>query len=78
MKATYINFEKQVTLKVNLNQGNKDQKLFDWLEENHSDIFWDIEMHEKGVRGVQIMGNEISFSGDNGIFFMERVRIQEI
>jgi len=78
MKATYINFKKEVTVEINLNKQNKDLLLLAWLETYHEDIYWDIEMHETGKNGVQMNAEEIMFMGDNGVFTMERVKITSI
>ena len=65
---------------INLNQKNIEDKLFNWLEEKHNDIFWDIEMMEGGNVRIEkwTRGTTIVFSGDNGIFELEEVEIETI
>ncbi len=67
-------------VQVDLNQENIDEKLFNWLEEKHNEIFCDLEMHEGGSVDIYkfIDGFTITFSGDNGIFEMEEVIVQTI
>ena len=78
MKETYINFEKRVTLNFNLGAQNKELRLYNWLLAYYEEIFWEIEMHETGIRGVQVTNDEITFCGDNGILILERARISTI
>lgn len=68
----------EIILGLDLNQNELElkDKLWNWLREKHSDIFWDIEMHEGGR--VEIHGDEISFWGDNGLFSLESVHIETI
>lgn len=68
----------EIILAVDLNQNELDlkDKLWNWLREKHSDIFWDIEMHEGGW--VAIQGDEISFWGDNGLFSLEAADVETI
>lgn len=67
-------------VQIDLNQKNIDQKLFNWLEEKHNEIFWDLEMHEGGSVNITkyTEGFTITFKGDNGIFEMEEVIVQTI
>ena len=67
-------------VQVNLNQENIDEKLFNWLEEKHNEIFWDLEMHEGGSVNITkyTEGFTIIFRGDNGIFEMEEVIVQTV
>jgi len=51
-------------------------KLWNWLEEKHNEVFWDLEMHEGGK--IQIMNSEISFWGDNGVLTLDRVDVDTI
>lgn len=57
-------------------------KLFNWLREDHSDVFYsDIEMHEGGK--VTILDffskyTEIQFSGDNGILIFDEVAVTSL
>jgi hypothetical protein len=68
----------EIILSVNLNQNELElkEKLWNWISEKHSDIFWDIEMHEGGR--VEIHSDEISFWGDNGIFRLELTNVETI
>ena len=68
----------EILVNVDLNQSELDlkDKLWNWLREKHSDIFWDIEMHEGGW--VSIQGDEISFWGDNGLFSLEAADVETI
>jgi len=67
-------------VQVDLDQKNIDEKLFNWLEEWHNEIFWDLEMNDGGkvdiYKGTD--GFTITFSGDNGIFEMEEVIVQTV
>jgi len=62
-------------VKLNANP-DAEQILIKWLEDNHSQIFWDIELHSGGSVSFLDCGNgiEITFSGDNGIFQLEQVK----
>ena len=54
-----------------------EQILIKWLEDNHSQIFYDIEMYwSKSSVRIDNYGHgmEITFSGDNGIFVLEEVK----
>jgi hypothetical protein len=61
---------------IDLNQSELEDKLWDWIEHDHSEIFWDIEMHEGG--SIRIEHDTIQFSGDNGIFTLEAVETETI
>lgn len=54
--------------------------LINWLKNNHEDIYWDIELHEKGSVNLEEYtdGYKVVFSGDNGIFILEEVKIERI
>jgi len=65
-----------ILLAVDLTQEDLETKLWNWLEEKHNEIFWDIEMHEGGE--IRFQHDEIIFSGDNGIFVFEAVEIETI
>jgi len=47
--------------------------LYNWLRDKHEHIFWDIELHTTGPEGISISGADIMFSGDNGVFILERI-----
>tara|TARA_R110002126_G_C10236677_1_gene480623 strand:- start:41 stop:286 length:246 start_codon:yes stop_codon:yes gene_type:complete len=55
---------------IDIEQSFLKEVLWNWLEEKHNDIFWDIEMHEGGSISLALENDEkrITFSGDNGIF----------
>ena len=63
---------------IDLNQSELDlkDKLWNWMREKHSDIFFDIEMHEGGRISLHI--DSIDFWGDNGVFTLEAVEIENI
>jgi len=68
-----------ILLQVDFNQKNLRDKLYFWLKENHNEIFWDLEMLEGSVyiyKGTD--GNQISFSGDNGILEMDEVIVEKV
>ena len=65
-----------ILVSIELNQSSLEDKLCNWLEEKHSEIFWEIEMHNGGH--VVINKDEIIFSGDNGIFTFEAVEAETI
>jgi len=76
MTMLFGNIEKEVFLEVQTDRLNvflTESRLHDWLRDNHEDIFWDIELHEKGLDGVHFSGDEILFSGDNGLFTLNRI-----
>jgi len=82
MAMLFGNIEKEIFLEVqtekffnhiNFNVFLTESILHDWLRDNHEDIFWDIELHEKGLGGVHFSGDEILFSGDNGRFTLNRI-----
>ena len=57
-------------------------KLFNWLREDHSDVFYsDIEMHEGGKVTISDFFSkytEIQFSGDNGILIFDEVAVTSL
>lgn len=57
-------------LMVNLMDINLEAKLWAWLKEEHNDIYWDIEMQQGGT--ISVAHNLITFSGDNGIYELEK------
>jgi len=65
-----------ILVSIELNQSNLEDKLWNWLEEKHSEIFWDIELHNGGC--ISINKDEIIFSGDNGIFRFDVVEAETI
>lgn len=65
-----------VLVTVDTNQSNVEDKLWVWLEQNHSEIFWDIEMHEGGK--IMIYDDCIEFSGDNGIWTLEECETETV
>tara|TARA_R100001509_G_scaffold153175_1_gene113877 strand:+ start:621 stop:896 length:276 start_codon:yes stop_codon:yes gene_type:complete len=56
------------------------RKLENWLKENHTDIYWDIEMHEGGTVYLEQYSNgyNIVFTGDNGIFRLKEIETETI
>tara|TARA_R110000787_G_scaffold49297_3_gene118387 strand:+ start:4673 stop:4903 length:231 start_codon:yes stop_codon:yes gene_type:complete len=74
LNAIFTNY-KGITIGVDLTNGYKD-RLATWLEEKQPEIFWDIEFHEGG--SIQVTPDEITFSGDNGIFILEYINIETI
>jgi hypothetical protein len=65
-----------ILVSVDLNQSNLEDKLWNWLEQKHNEIFWDIEMHEGG--SIRIEADSVEFSGDNGIFTLEAIETETI
>jgi hypothetical protein len=65
-----------ILVSIDLSQSDLENKLWNWLEEKHNEIFWDIEMHEGG--NIIIDKDEIIFSGDNGIFTFDAVETETI
>ena len=65
-----------ILVSIDLNQLELETKLWDWLEHKHTEIFWDIEMHEGG--SIRIDEDTIEFSGDNGIFILEAIETETI
>jgi len=72
---TFANLDKGVIVSVNLGDGYED-RLVDWLSNNHESIFSDLDYHEGG--SVSVSPEEIVFSGDNGIFILDRINIERI
>ena len=71
MKTLFQSQHRQgLLVMINTEQSFLKEMLWNWLEEKHNDIFWDIEMHEGGSIRLNLENNEkcITFSGDNGIF----------
>ena len=68
----------EILVNVDLNQTELDlkDKLWNWLREKHSDIFWDIEWHEGGC--INVTSDQIYFCGDNGIFELEATDVETI
>lgn len=65
-----------VLVTINLTDPNLVDNLWNWLEQKHSEIFWDIEMHEGGK--IMISSDCIEFFGDNGIWTLEQVETETI
>ena len=88
MKATFANFKEEIVITIDLTMGAIDpnaerlnrvfleKKLADWLETHHENIWERIEFLEGG--SITISAEDIVFRGDNGIFLLERVTIQNI
>ena len=69
-----------IAIKVDLTQ-DKDflkARLYNWLYDNQENTFWGISMHERGVEGVTITKDTIRFSGDDGIYTFEALKIETI
>jgi len=78
MEALFTNREKGILIEVDLRNGFK-ERLTNWLETEHEDIFWDIELHEGGNVTVDFCDTpKIVFTGDNGIFSLELVNIVQV
>lgn len=62
------------------NDTYSEEKLINWLKNNHDEIYWDIELQENGTVNLEQYtdGYRIVFSGDNGIFILEEVEIERI
>ena len=76
-----------ILVSIDLNQSENEltDKLWNWLEEKHNEIFWDIEMHEGGSIKLNFVNpklkmivDSVEFSGDNGIFTLEAVETETI
>lgn len=65
-----------ILVTIDLNQEQLEDKLWAWIEQKHSEIFWDIEMHEGG--SIRVDADSIEFSGDNGIFTLEAVETETV
>lgn len=68
-------------LSVDLLDDSLEEKLLSWLEENHWEMWADLEMWEGGVACLNDFGDDsfsITFSGDNGIWEMEEVKIEKL
>ena len=83
MKQLFQTQNRQGTLvQINIFEPGIKDKLWKWLENEHNEIFWDIEMHEGGSiiiqRDVRKLNSSITFMGDNGIFELEQVAAETI
>ena len=68
-------------LSVDLLEDNLEERLLDWLEENHWEMWADLEMWEGGVVCPHDYGDgncSITFSGDNGIWELEEVKVETL
>jgi|TARA_R110000787_G_scaffold218674_1_gene327368 hypothetical protein len=69
-------------INIDLDQSFLKEVLWNWLKENHSDIYWDIEMNEGGSIKLEIDTNTspkcITFSGDNGVFELVECEVENI
>lgn len=71
---------------IDLNQPKNElrEKLWNWMREEHSDIFWDIEMNEGGeikfnfLNPIKMIVDSIEFWGDNGVFTLEAVETEKV
>ena len=61
---------------VDMAADNIEEKLWDWLEFNHNDIYLDIELWEGGK--VRVYKDSITFSGDNGIYELDECKVETI
>jgi hypothetical protein len=76
----------ELLVSIDSTQSDKDlkEKLWNWIEVKHSEIFWDIEMFEGGrialFRSTQDDNDlmSIEFWGDNGVFTLEAVETETI
>lgn len=70
----------QIDMSQISNNKNGEEKLLFWLEENHNQIFWDIEAHDGGSVRIDDCtdGSRIVFSGDNGIFELHEIQVETI
>ena len=57
-----------------------EEKLINWLKNNHDEIYWDIELHENGTVHLEEFedGCQIVFTGDNNSFYLTEVEIERI
>ena len=83
MKQLFQTQNRQGTLvQINIFEPGIKDKLWNWLENEHNEIFWDIEMYEGGSiiiqRDVRKLNSSITFMGDNGIFELEQVDVETI
>ena len=64
---------------ISFNELAKDS-LLNWLENNHNNIYWDIEANEGGNVRLENYtdGLQIVFSGDNGLFILEEIEIETV
>ena len=59
---------------IHITKQTTKQELYDWLKENHHEIFIWVEPWE--IKDpIDIDENEITFDGDNGLFVLERCQI---
>jgi hypothetical protein len=65
---------------IDTEQPNLESVLYDWLEDKHHDVYYDIELWEGGQVKLENYsdGKTIQFSGDNGIFTLEEVFTEEV
>lgn len=83
MKQLFQTQNRQGTLvQIDIFEKGIKDKLWNWLENEHNEIFWDIEMHEGGSiiiqRDFRKLNSSITFMGDNGIFELEQVDAETI
>lgn len=65
-----------ILVAIELSQSDLENKLWNWLEEKHNEIFIDIEMHNGG--SIVIDEDEIIFIGDNGTITLEVAETETI
>ena len=86
---TFVNFER--SLLINLEtvsqgaSGSPEQKyqlvqrnLYNWFYSQQNDLFFELGMHDVGLRGVSWDGLEIKFKGDQGSLVLNRFLIETI
>ncbi len=83
MKQLFQTQNRQGTLvQIDIFEKGIKDKLWNWLENEHNEIFWDIEMYEGGSiiiqRDFRKLNSSITFMGDNGIFELEQVDTETI
>ena len=84
MIKLFQNVQKGLLISVDLSQDESviKDKLFNWLLEKHSDIFYDdLEMHEGGkvrINDFFSKYTEIEFKVDNGILFFDEIESEVI
>ena len=75
MFHTYVNFQKELLIEVDLRNGFK-ERIRTWLEINHNNLFMDIDCYN--ACDVTVTPDTITISGDDGLIILDRVDVKEV
>ena len=75
MQHTYVNHDLGLLVRVDFRNGFK-ERIANWLETNHKNLYDEIEFWEGG--DIYVTPDEVQIKGDNGLIILDRIDIKEI